>query len=80
MQPIKFKGHNIVFGENQPQYKPLPAFIDNDGNVVTCWKLTFYERLKILFSGRFYLQTLTFKSPIQPMLPMVENPLKFDNP
>jgi len=26
MRPVKFKGSNIVFAENQPEYLPLPAF------------------------------------------------------
>ena len=79
MQPTTFKGQNIVFAENQPQYKPLPAFVSPDGIVLTCWKLNLKERLKILFSGRFYLQTLTFNQALQPMLPSIENPL-LENP
>lgn len=75
MEPIKFKGQNIVFAENQPQYKPLPAFISPDGIVLTCWKMTVKERLKLLFSGRFYLQVMTFNQGLPPMLPTLENPL-----
>lgn len=37
MTPIKFKGQNIVFGANQPEYQPLPALKLHDGQVITCW-------------------------------------------
>ena len=47
MKPIKFKGQNVVFAENQEGVLPLPAFRDEDGVVVTCWELTNedFERL-----------------------------------
>ena len=34
MKPIKFKGHNVVFAEDQPEYQPLPALKYADGDVV----------------------------------------------
>jgi len=77
MKPVKFKGHNIVFAENQPEYLPLPAFKSDEGVVVTCWELTFKERVKAFLTGRFYFQQLTFNSPLQPQLPSIENPLVF---
>lgn len=78
MEPVKFKGANIVFGESQPEYKPLPAFRNDEGIVLTCWKCTLRERLKILFTGRMYLQQLTFNNALQPILPVVYNPLEQD--
>lgn len=78
MKPVKFKGSNVVFAENQPEYLPLPAFKDESGIVVSCWKMTWIERLKFLFTGRIYLQVLTFNKPLQPLLPSVENPLVFN--
>lgn len=75
MVPVNFPGTNAVLGKNQPNYRPLPAFIDEDGTVVTCWQLSFWERVKLLFTGRFYLVTLTFRQPLQPLLPSVANPL-----
>lgn len=76
MNAINFKGQNIVFAEDQPEYNPLPAFADTDGTVLTCWKLSFWERLKILFTGRFYLIVHTFNKPLQPILPLIDNPLQ----
>ena len=35
---------------------PVPAFVDEEsGLVVTCWHLSFKERLKMLFGGRIFL-------------------------
>lgn len=69
MTPLKFKGHNVVFAENQPEYIPLPAFKNNSphGEVVTCWQLSFLERLQILFTGKLWMQMLTFNQPLTPV-------------
>lgn len=69
MHPVKFKEHNMVFAENQPEYLPLPAHRDSDGIVTSCWKMSFIERIKILFTGRIYLLQMTFNNPLQPQLP-----------
>lgn len=71
MKPLKFKGHNIVFGENQKEYQPLPALYDS-GTVITCWKLSWRERLKILFTGKFWLSQMTFGDALQPQLPSAD--------
>ena len=53
MKPIEFKHQNIVFAKDQPEYQPLPAlkFESSNGEVVSCWKLSFKERIKIVFTG-----------------------------
>lgn len=75
MEPIKFKGYNLIISENQPEYIPLPVYKDNYGTVVSCWKLTLRERIKILFLGKLYLQILTFNALLQPQKPTVDYPL-----
>lgn len=82
MEPVKFKGYNLVIAKNQKEYLPLPAFHsaiydngDQYGSVISCWKLTWRERLKVLFNGRFYFSQMTFNEPLQPQRPYVENPL-----
>lgn len=80
MKPIKFKGSNIVFAKDQPEYLPLPAWRkpnDSQGVVVSCWKATFKERLKILFTGRLYLSLLTFNKPLTPNRIYAENPIQY---
>ena len=68
MKPVKFKHQNVVFGENQPEYGSLPALrIDGtDGEIISCWKLSFKERVKVLFTGRIWLDLKTFNKPLTP--------------
>jgi hypothetical protein len=77
MNPIKFEGHNRVFAENQPQYRPLPAHKsgDEEGTLTFCWKLSWKERFQIFISGRLWHQVLTFNSPLQPQLPLTTKPM-----
>lgn len=63
----------VTYGEKQEQYKPLPARLSGS-RVVTCWKLTFAERIKMFFQGRFYLTMLTFGEPLQPVKIEMEQP------
>ena len=76
MTPIKFIGCNVIFAKDQPEYLPLIAHRDKEGCVTTCWELTFYERILVLFKGVLYLQTLTFNNNLQPQKPSVWNPIK----
>lgn len=65
------KGSNVViYGENQPEYLALPALRHNDesGRVTSCWLLSWRDRLRVMWTGRVYLDLLTFKHPIQPQL------------
>ena len=70
MTPIKFKESNIIFAENQPEYLPLPAFKKNNpqGEVVSCWKLSFIERMRVLFKGVIWLNLLSFNKPLTPLM------------
>lgn len=36
MKPVEFEGQNVIFGEGQPEYQPLPALLMPDGEVITC--------------------------------------------
>jgi hypothetical protein len=78
MKPIYFDEHNVVYAEGQPEYKPLPAFRSGDGIVVSCWKMGFRERMQLLFTGKIWLQCLTFDKPLQPILMGTEYPFKVD--
>jgi hypothetical protein len=75
MTPIEFPEHNLVLAKDQPQYQPLPVFM-NDTETVSCWKLTFLERLTLLFTGRLWVRQLTFGHQLQPQLPQVERPFE----
>lgn len=79
MDPIEFKEQNVVFAKDQPQYRPLPALI-KDGpegdiflEVVSCWGLSFRERIRVLFTGRIWVSLWSFRNPqtgnINPLTP-----------
>lgn len=82
MRPIEFKDHNIVFAKDQPEYMPLPALkIDSDqGEVITCWKMSFRERLKVLFTGRVWLAMLSFHKPLTPSFLSVDRKKVYARP
>ena len=63
-----------VYAKDQPEYQPLPAHKSDDGTVLTRWKLSFKERLKVLFYGDVYLWLSTFNKPLQPVMLQVEKP------
>lgn len=68
MKPVNFKGQNVVFAKDQPEYQPLPALkLDTpEGEVISCWKLSFKERVKILFTGRIWLSLMSFNKLLTP--------------
>lgn len=74
MKPIEFIGFNKTLAKDQPQYQPLPVQWNKDGQVISCWKMTWKERIKVLFGGKIWLSQLTFNNPLQPQLPLVDDP------
>jgi hypothetical protein len=66
MRPTEFTGQNRVYAKDQQPYRPLPAFTNERGDVVSCWALTWSERLVVLFTGRVWLTVKTFNKPLQP--------------
>lgn len=78
MKPIEFEEHNVVFAKDQPPYLPLPAYRDDEqgGRIFHKWKLSWGERVKVLFTGVLWINVLNFNQPPQPILPMVDSPFK----
>ena len=70
MKPIKFKEQNCTYAENQPEYLPLPAYKDKgeQGIVISCWKLSIWERLRLLFTGKLWISLMSFNKPLTPSL------------
>ncbi|WP_028664436.1 hypothetical protein [Runella zeae] len=68
MKPIRFQEVNKVYAENQPEYTPLPVFAkDNqEGEVVSCWKLSILERIRLLITGKLWVSLYTFHQPLTP--------------
>jgi len=74
MKPIDFPEKNCVYAENQPEYLPLPVHKTEDGIVTSCWKLSFDERIKVLFGGKIWWSVMTFNKPLQPQKPSINKP------
>lgn len=70
MKNVKFDGCNVIYGEGQHEYIPLHA--RKTGKVtITCYRLSFKERIKILFTGLLWLGQMNFGLPLQPQKPSV---------
>lgn len=74
MKPIEFPEQNCIFAKDQPEYLPLPVHKTESGECISCWKLSFRERLSVLFLGVIWWRQLTFNHPLQPQSPCVEYP------
>lgn len=75
MTIVDFPEGNAVFARNQHEYKPLPAW--TDGNlVITCYRLSWWERVKMFLTGRVWFQQLTGGLPLQPQRPTVDYPFR----
>lgn len=71
---IGFPEQTVVYAENQPQYRPLPAHRTPDGVVTCCWRLGWRDRLRVLWTGRLWHQISTFNDPLQPQLLLTRKP------
>ena len=62
MKPTKFKYQNRVLerpaGMSSDQCGALPIWTDGE-QCVSCWKMTFWERLKVLLHGRVWLSVMS---------------------
>lgn len=76
MRPIEFKEQNCTYAEDQPEYLPLPVHKAEDGMIISRWKFTLWERLRVLFLGTMWLHVMTFNRPLQPLFPSTESPFK----
>ena len=76
MKPVKFEGSNCTYAEDQEDYLSLPAYKHDDefGSISSCWQLTLWERLKVLFTGRIYSTLLSFGKPLAPQRLDVNSP------
>lgn len=69
----------IVLAKDQPEYIPLPVayikYSDGAQAMISCYKLTWKERAKILIGGKVWWEQLTFGSPLQPQKMYTQEPL-----
>lgn len=82
MKPTQFKESNTTYAKNQPEYLPLPVLRLENGQVTSCWRMTWKERIFALFSGRIFFTTWTFNNPLQPQRPHfdLKETVKFPDP
>lgn len=82
MKPIEFKHQNTVYAKDQPEYLPLPALKLNtpEGHVITCWSMSFGERVKVLFTGKVWMNLLSFNRPLTPSLLSVNRKELYTHP
>jgi hypothetical protein len=73
MKPIPFRHQNTVLAKDQPEYQELPAFM-NEEEAITLWRLSWTERILILFTGHLWLRQLNFSRPLQPQMPTIQSP------
>ena len=68
MKPIEFEHQNVIFAKDQPEYQPLPALKLNteQGEVISCWRMSLKERLKVLFTGKVWVSLTMFNKPLTP--------------
>lgn len=77
MEPVKFDGVNVVFGENQPEYDQLPAERvgrPESGQIITCWEVSPEEIKRIQETGKIWLSVLTYGQPLHPVLLTTDKP------
>lgn len=76
MRLIEFPEQTVIYAEDQPEYKPLPAhhFNNAEGRIACCWQLSWRERFQVFLSGKIWHQILTFNDPLQPQLLTVSPP------
>jgi len=81
MKPIEFKGQNVVFAKNQPEFENLPAYCgpDVEGKTVavTCWEMTDQELQEVVKTKKVFVITVTYGGPIQPQSLEAYNPMIF---
>lgn len=82
MKAVSFKQQTVIIAENQNPYLPLPVvFITGkEGHVISCWKLSFKERLKILITGRLWHSQMTFCKPPMPIFMSIDRKKCFIHP
>jgi len=71
----------MVLAKDQPQYLPLPPvalvrYEDGSISMISRYRLTVRERLRLFISGSLWCEQLTFGNPLQPQLLQVDEPLR----
>lgn len=68
MKATNWDHSNCKIAENQDEYKTLHGLKlpGTEGYTITRWKLTFLERLRVLWTGIVWRNDMTFNRPFTP--------------
>lgn len=59
MKPIQFKQSNVELSKPESmtdeQCSSLPICRTDEGTCISCWKASFWDRVKFLFHGKIWL-------------------------
>ena len=69
MKPIEFKGWHKTLNPplgHENDVKGLPVWT-NDLVVVSCWKMSLREKVRLLFGAKIWLQIMTHKGTQPPV-------------
>lgn len=80
MKPVAFPEQTVVLAPDQKGYDPLPVHATPAPELimVSCWRLGWRERLKLLLTGRLWLMQRTLGHPLQPSLITADRPFVKD--
>ena len=63
-----------VYAKDQPPYRPLPVFKQEDGTVLMRWRMNWRERFTAFYRGDVYVWLKTFNQPLQPIKLEINQP------
>lgn len=79
MKHVDFKEANTKLGSDG--VKVLPAYVDEANHlVVTCWRMSFWERVKALFLGKVWVCSIADKKSVQRSVPSMDVKRLFGQP
>lgn len=74
MRCADFPQAHLFVAEDQPEFETIPAHCDDDKVMTFVWRLTWRERLSILFYGEVWHQVMTSGRGLQPQSLDVHQP------
>lgn len=83
MEPIKFEQVNTILGADQPEYEPLPAYVNQttrEVETVICMNVSLEEAEQIMKTRKLWITQLTFTNPFQPIRLDTRFPFNNENP
>ena len=79
MKPIKFKEMTTELNKpdsmTQRQCESLPVLQYNNNTCISCWKLSIWDKIKVIFTGKIWLGVHSGKTQ-PPVYIVVDKPFK----